>query len=298
MVFTNLCFLYHKDMRIEPISLTHRSLLQQRFNALGLDISEYNFANIFLFRHIHNPEIIFGKEIYIKGKTRDGYSFLMPTTTMENVDRDELHNCLKKFDFLYPIPQEWAKYFDSKEYEISHLEQDSDYNYRTEKFRHYPGRHLSGRRNLVKQFKELYPEHQTFDISASNASDALQVLDEWQAHSQEDPRFTDYESCFEALKLTEALGLSGRISYISGKPVGFVIGEPLNNHTYLMHFAKGVTEYKGIYQFIYQEFAQKIEDKFVFINMEQDLGSEDLQRAKQSYMPDSYSIKLRVKLIG
>ncbi len=59
-------------------------------------------------------------------------------------------------------------------------------------------------------------------------------------------------------------------------------------------FRKGPARIQGIYQFMYNNFAQSISDNFPFINMEQDLGNEALRQAKSSYRPDKMLIKYRV----
>ena len=56
----------------EPLSLKHQSLLEPLFKKLNLEISEYSFANAYLFRQVHDFEVFFDKSIFLVGKTRDG----------------------------------------------------------------------------------------------------------------------------------------------------------------------------------------------------------------------------------
>ena len=70
-------------MRIEPFSLEHREIFEPRFLKMGLDLSDYSFSNLYLFRKVHQLEVVFSKDIYIKGKTRDGLNYLMPTAPFE-----------------------------------------------------------------------------------------------------------------------------------------------------------------------------------------------------------------------
>jgi uncharacterized protein len=63
-----------------------------------------------------------------------------------------------------------------------------------------------------------------------------------------------------------------------------------------VHFAKALRQYKGIYQYIYQEFARSLEGKFESINLEQDLGVADLKHSKRAYEPDQLIPKLRISL--
>jgi hypothetical protein len=52
-----------------------------------------------------------------------------------------------------------------------------------------------------------------------------------------------------------------------------------------IHFEKGIDEYKGIYQYINQNFAASLDEHYVYINREQDLGDEGLRQAKMTYRP-------------
>jgi hypothetical protein len=63
------------------------------------------------------------------------------------------------------------------------------------------------------------------------------------------------------------------------------VGECLSKDTMVIHFEKGDTRYKGIYQAINKHFLAAQEDRFAYVNREQDLGDEGLRKAKLSYNP-------------
>lgn len=65
---------------------------------------------------------------------------------------------------------------------------------------------------------------------------------------------------------------------------------------YIVQFAKALVEYKGVYQFLYEDAALHINTKTRYINLEQDLGIEALRRSKEAYHPDRKLRKLRVRL--
>jgi hypothetical protein len=281
-------------MRTEPLNLDHQSLLRPKLKALGLDISEYAFANLYLFRHVHQTEVLFNKDIYIKGKTRDGFTFLMPISPIDSLEPSDWKEALGICDFLFPIPEQWRNHFPNPPYRLESRDEDTDYLVNVERMRTYAGRHLDGRRNLVRQFNDHFPQHHTVPLTIENADDGMKVLTEWQKPALEDARFTDFGPCMEALELIDQLNLTGRITYVDHQPIGFVIGEPLNDQVFVIHFAKGLTSYKGVYQFIYQELAISLANNFQFINLEQDMGSEKLRKSKQEYFPEKLVSKLRI----
>lgn len=283
-------------MKSEFLEKKHQALLESRFDKLQLDISEYAFANLYLFRQIHEYQVLFNKDIYIKGKTRDGFYYFMPTVPLDRFHWDEIEECLKSCDFLFPLPEAWTPNFDTKKYQISYKDEDSDYLYSVHMLSTYPGRHLSGRRNLVKQFHELYANPTFMPLNKDNRFQALDILEQWQKEGEKQEPFTDYGACKEALIEMEWLKLNGLIFYVDNQPAGFVLGEALHSKTYVIHFAKALRHYKGIYQYIYQEFARTLVGKYENINLEQDLGVYDLQHAKRAYSPNQLIPKLRISL--
>ena len=52
-----------------------------------------------------------------------------------------------------------------------------------------------------------------------------------------------------------------------------------------IHFEKGNTDSKGVYQAINQLFLEHSAKNFKIVNREQDLGDEGLRKAKESYNP-------------
>lgn len=262
---------------------------------MKMDISEYTFACLYLFRKVHAYEIVFGRDIYVKGRTRDHFTFLMLTSPIEKIDWAEMRSLLNECDCVFPIPEEWFERFNPKEFQKAYSEDDSDYIFGIEKIRKYPGRHLDGKRNLLKQFKELYPS-ESYSLTLDRVKDAFHILDVWKGDLHGDLCSTDFCSCKEALELMEQLSLNGKIYYSREEPIGFILGEPLNDRMYAVHFAKANRNFKGIYQFIFQDFAGSLDAEYQFLNFEPDLGLETLRKAKNSYFPDKRLIKLRVFL--
>ena len=66
----------------------------------------------------------------------------------------------------------------------------------------------------------------------------------------------------------------------------------------MIHFEKGDTQYKGIYQAINQMFLAHEGNGFTLVNREQDLNDEGLRKAKLSYNPVKFLQKYRVNLAG
>lgn len=284
-------------MSSEKLGMAHKDLLAARFKALAVPLSEYSFPNLYLFRARHEYEVVPGPDAFVRGVTYDGRRFLMPTADARTMDRQVLHDAMAGADFLFPIPEEWLGYFTPDIYDISFHEGDADYVYTVEKMSTYAGRRLHKKRNLLKQFVERY-RHEALPLTGDRIEHARAVLEEWKGESAVSPELTDYASCREALDRSEELKLCGGIVYADGEAAGFVLGEELNEETYVLHFAKARTKFKGVYQYLFNSFAKVLPAKYRFLNLEQDLDQENLRVFKSSYRPERLLRKARVGLKG
>jgi hypothetical protein len=157
------------------------------------------------------------------------------------------------------------------------------------------GKRFHKKKNLVNAFNAAYPGAEVRPLTAENVPDARGVLDAWEkSRGGDEP--TDYRECAEALSNLTALGLTGVVVYVDGKPVGFSLGEPLAaGRMYCTHFEKAVDDYKGVFQFVNQAQARALPETVEFINREQDVGDEGLRQAKMTYRPARFVVKYLVK---
>lgn len=279
-------------MKIELLSLAHKDLLEPKFRALGLCLSEYSFASRFLFRRSHEYHVIFeDHRVWLRGKTRDGVCYLMPTEDLRNIPVAELLEKLKRGECFYPIPESWISSLSSDHFQMSFNRDDSDYIFKKEKIAEYPGRDLSAKRNLVKQFLEAH-EAKIVPYKTALAEDAMSILNAWQKGFKGED--SDFLPCQDGIRLADELGLFGYLIYIDEKPAAMILGEHFTK-VFVIHFAKALIEYKGIYQFLFKELASQLsEHEICCLNWEQDMGQEGLRKSKLSYQPDKLASKYRV----
>ncbi|MFA5073067.1 MAG: DUF2156 domain-containing protein [Nitrospirota bacterium] len=278
---------------MEQLEIRHQKDLASRFQSLNVSISEYTFPSLYLFRKKHVYEVCIDREIFIRGRTYDGHVYLMPTSDVRTIDPAVLRNVLNEGEFLFPIPEEWLTAFHPDEYEVTFVDGDTDYVYTVEKMSTYAGRHLHGKRNLLKQFLDTY-DHDARPLLTTE--EARFILDDWQKTSESSVDETDYGPCLDALERYDELSLCGGIYYADHEPCGFVIGEEVNATTFVLHFAKGRTKFKGVYQYMFNQFAKVLSPHYRYINLEQDLNKENLRVFKSSYAPDIMLRKARVRL--
>jgi hypothetical protein len=281
------------EMHIEPLSLRHQAVLEDRFDQIDHPLSEFSFANLFLFRKVHHYEVIQNeKDLFIKGKTRDGVTFIMLTSPPQCYKIEGIRNALQEAEILFPVPDEWLPHFKMYMTDATYLNEDSDYLFTVTKLALYPGRHLSKKRNLVKQLQTNYTI-ESKPLLMKHTNEAIQVLN---CCREEQKGNNDYESCMEAIQNLHTLKLQGRMVYLNGKPAGFTIGEKISTDSYAVHFCKGSHNIKGLHQYLYQSLAQSLMNSCSWINIEQDLGIPSFRAAKHSYQPDRYIRKWRLNI--
>jgi uncharacterized protein len=282
-------------MLIEKLDLLHKDILVPRLKAVHISLSEYSFANLYLFRRNHDYKVITDREVFVKGISYDGRTYLMPTVDVRTLDPPYLKGLMTDVDFLFPIPEAWLTAFDERSFEIAFIGGDADYLYTVAKMSTLGGRKLHKKRNLLKQFLEGYA-HDALPLTNDKLDEARFILEDWVKTSSMNPDDTDYGPCREALERYEELVLCGGIYYAEGEPAGFVLGEELGADTFVLHFAKARTKFKGIYQYMFNTFAKILPPKYKYLNLEQDLDQENLRVFKGSYAPDAMLRKARVSL--
>lgn len=284
-------------MEFETLEYAHRANLAPILRAKNSYLSEYSFTNAYLFRNPHKYQVAVSEGCtFLHGVTYDNKTYMMPVCPLEIIPLSKLIEMGAHVDFFFPIQEEWLSFFPEDKFSYTYLDGDSDYIYLTERLATMAGRKLAKKRNLLKQYNEGY-KIEDYELTLDRFEDAKYILDTWEKDIQSmENHGTDYAETLEALEKMNEFNLRGMISYADNKPSGFVLGEELNDESFALHFAKGIREYKGIYQHLYNAFAQKLISDYKYLNFEQDLGKDTLRQAKSTYYPDEMRKKYRVAL--
>ncbi len=282
--------------KLETIDFQHRELLLENFKQLNLPISDYTFANIFLFRSTSHYEFLTTDcGLFISGCNRQCQNYIMPLNDLRKCNQQTFEIILDKQNFFFPIPEEWLSFFPEDKFAITCDESESDYIYLTEKMASFKGNQYNRHRNHLNQFFSAY-KPQAEAISENNAQQAMTILQTWQNDSWLALNKTDFEQCREALEKFSALALWGTLYSIENEPAGFILGEALNTDTFVLHFAKASKRYHGIYEFMFNDTAKRLLPQYKFLNLEEDMGNKNLRRTKGSYGPEVLLKKYRVCL--
>ena len=308
-----------------------REILHPMFQRLPVGISEFTFANLYLFQKPHNykisrlnpnsvarlnPNNIKYDSLSKDSASEDGLEILVIIGEDRSKKGDTL-KCNKEKFFMLPfgIPQKQildqlfdehltlkcasesqADFFLNLGYDVFEDRDNFDYIYKREHLAELPGRNYHKKRNLIKAFVNNH-NYEARPLLEEYLPDALEILEKWRENRVENGNEDgDYGAAKEALEKGEKLQLCGVIYYVEDTPVAYSLGEELAcGKSFVIHFEKAVNGYKGLWQFVNQAFASIITEHYETINREQDLGDEGLRHAKLSYHPTSFVKKYKIK---
>jgi hypothetical protein len=286
-------------MEYKLIELEDKPIFDEFFTKYPPKLCQYSFATFYswnqgFFNYFYKIE---NNRLIIKAKDAYGEDVCIFKPIGEIHTAEELYeiilqekvktmtmfceDCIKKLS-----EENLSKYF-SLEFEPHH----SDYYYLSYDLAELKGRKLSGKRNLVKQFKEAYFENgiTTLPIHDLTKEDFENLIEQWCGQKNfngDDPELMrEIEALRRTLAHKDILKTDGLAIKIGNDLAGISVFEELNPETAVIHYEKCKNQYKGIYQFINQEAAKTLSLKYKYINRESDEGIDGLRHAKMSYQP-------------
>lgn len=270
------------------ITMDMRPELHPLFKGLKEGISEFTFANIYLFRETHSYRVSrLNDLIVISGSDMGASFFMLPFGLPDKALLDEL---FLRFASMKCVSESQSVNLAGMGYIIKEDRDNFDYLYLREDLATLPGSKFHKKKNLIKAFVENY-SYEGKPLLKDYIGDAQAVLEEWR---NERDKPGDYVAAREALERVDELQLCGGIYYVDGRPAAYTLGEEIAaGETFVIHFEKAVGDYKGLYQFINQSFASILPEKYKTINREQDMGDDGLRQAKITYRPVGFVKKYR-----
>lgn len=275
------------------ISMDLRPILHPRFKGLAEGISEFTFANLYLFRETHNYRIAQLEDglFLITGRDAEEPFFMLPFGLP---DEGVLRDLFGRHRTMKAVTPSQAEQLAAIGYSVSEDRDNFDYLCSRAELVNLTGRKFHKKKNLLNMFIRNN-ECQAKPLLDEYRDDALRILQEWNRRNSGPG---DYVAAAEALEKMWSLQLCGGIFYIERQPVAYCLGEEVALGTsFVIHFEKAVLtpEFRGLYQFINQAFASILPEKYETVNREQDLGDPGLRQAKESYHPAGFVKKCRAK---
>ena len=283
-----------------PLALEDKLLLDNIFSRIQPRISEFTFANLYLFRRAHEYRLsMVGKALVILGRGYGGepYFLLPPTSGVE----DALNRLLDDGLTLYGADTRFvAKSLKGRGTEISADRDSFDYLYLRQELVELPGNRFHKKKNRINYFSGRHA-YSLEEYGEGHLQGCLDLLDEWRRVREEiedDSVALEADANAEALRMAAPLGLEGVVALVEGSVKAFAVGERLNSDTSVCHFEKADPFMEGLYQLIDREFNRLLFTDCTYVNREQDLGIMNLRESKLSYHPVELIEKFRVRRLG
>lgn len=283
-----------KSLELKDKDIINSYLRQQNYRA-----SDLCFTNLYCWGRKFDTQFAITPDwLFIRFKDNNGRnSYLKPVGTgnlKEAIDLiQENHSSFSSPFQMRGLTKEMIKEIEDAmpgrfDYQLNRSV--SDYIYTTEKLIHLKGKKLQSKRNHINRFKrENDWRYHSLTGNRSLVEECKNMLDKWMEMNKEekDPSlvYDDYATTL-MLDNFEYFNLKGGLICVDNEIAAFTIGEPLTEDTFVVHVEKAFTSIHGAYTIINQQFIENEASEFSYVNREEDMGMENLRRAKESYHPD------------
>lgn len=185
------------------------------------------------------------------------------------------------------------------EFQIAKERDSFDYVYSRDDLVSLAGRKYQSKRNHISFFERNF--RWSYErITPDNIPACLAMSRQWLEESHPDRRAEledEYRIIEAAFANYEALGCLGGLLRVDGGVAAFCFGEALTDDMFCVHFEKAFASVRGAYPMINRMFAQEELSAFRYVNREDDLGSENLRKAKLSYHPAFFVEKYETRIL-
>lgn len=291
-----------------PITLADRDKLHPIIRQWNFENSDICFSNLLMWQPAINTQYALTDDaLYISFSGKNGQMFMQPPV-LTKLDGDytiALNQAIEFFEeqdqtpcFLGVTPAV-CKLMDAARpnyFEFIHDRDSDDYVYSSDKMRDLSGKKLHNKRNHIKKFLSFYPfEYEVYSAS-KHAEACLELNERWHEHKDDDEGYMseDFNAIECALRYADELNLIGGIVSINGQIEAFTLGEQITDTMALIHIEKANSDIPGLYPFINQHFVETEWENVEWINREEDMGVENIRRAKESYLPERMIEKYKV----
>ncbi|MBA3015180.1 MAG: DUF2156 domain-containing protein [Desulfobulbaceae bacterium] len=277
-------------MRLEftPITLDRQDEYLERLQATPQAAADYSFVNLWAWAEEYGLTWAWDQGLVWIRQSVPGHALWGPVGPWDEVDWQWVMSWLEGQP-LVRLPEELAMRMvraHSKAM-IKTSRSHWEYLYSVPELIGLSGNRFHAKMNLLRQFKGSYLwcyQPLTEDLIKL----VLEMQDQWctwrDCEASPDLAAEDRAIAKVLGSYASLRSLLGGVLVVDSRVVAFIVAEPLREDTLVIHFEKGMGEYKGVYQAINHEFLVKSRG-FALVNREQDLGNEGLRKAKMSYNP-------------
>ncbi|NJB69082.1 hypothetical protein GGQ74_002776 [Desulfobaculum xiamenense] len=285
-----------------PISLDGQAEYLRRFAACPQKASDYSFVNIWGWAEEYGLEWHFGEHLVWIRQTRPESVCWAPVGPWTDVDWSRCPVFSASGGRYIRVPELLAEIWTGAyggRVDLAETRDHWDYLYDVRELVDLKGNRFHKKKNLLSQFVKKY-DHVYHSMTPDCVEAALDMQLEWLSWRDEESQQTlaaENRAITRVLTGWDSLcGVFGGVIEVEGAQAAYTVAERLSDDTLVIHFEKGHTHFKGIYQAINQMFLASDANGYVFVNREQDLGDPGLRKAKESYNPVGFLRKFEARV--
>ena len=307
-------------LNFEPITLEKQELYHKYFSITPQQSADYTFMNLFGLKDIYMLEWAFTEKlVWIRQKSP--YTiYWAPIGDWFNTNFcNDMIPCEISGESMIRIPKELALFWEkTTKIKVKESRDEWEYIYDLDELKNLSGKKFHKKKNLYNQFIKNDFEYKHIDSSmvdkifdfeskweidelnnnAENINNNDEAIESCEAF--ETSKLISHEIRAEAdIAMIKTLldnwdninYIAGGVIYINKKIAAYTIADLSMRDTIVVHSERGDRDYKGSYQAINRLFLENLIDRdnrFKFVNREQDVGDLGLRKAKMSYNPIGY----------
>ena len=287
----------------ENLSYEDEKILQEYFHGYDYRGAGYTLLANYMWRNTHCIAWeITGGYLFISGGSCKNEIIAMPLTNTGFYERESFREAVlsvkSRFDeagipFVMDLVPGHMKEIVEEAFpegiSVSRDEDMEEYVYLKEKLISLSGRALHKKKNHMNYFLKNW-KYEVKPVTKEMTDEIIELLyrtRENREYGEEDMRSLALEETAirEMLSVMERADISSCAIYIDGRLEAFALGEIIDENTAAEHFEKANDNYRGLYQVICSEFCRMLPEKIIYINREEDMGLENLRKAKKALKP-------------
>jgi uncharacterized protein len=291
-------------LNFKPISLEQQSEYSKYFAKCPQKTSDYSFVNLWGWAKEYGLEWAWTDNLVWIRQTIPEILYWAPIGSWDEID---WKRCFDEFNErqtqFIRIPEKLLQILKESYGNRIAIEEERgnwDYIYSISELIELKGKRFHKKKNLLNQFRKNY-NFEFIPFGTETIHMALAMQEDWctwRDCESSDVLTAENNAISRVLNSWEKLsGLIGGAIIVNETMAAYTVAESLSADMLLIHFEKGNTDFKGIYQAINQIFLENSDKKYEIVNREQDLGDEGLRKAKLSYHPTDFLKKYRVNLL-
>jgi len=293
------------SLEFEPISLEKQEDYQKMLARCPQVASDYSFMNLWAWAEDYGLSWAWNDDCVWIRQSRPEILYWAPIGPWSEIDwstrlADDPNGEVIFIRVPDKLVEHWQATFNDRatfEEERGHW----DYVYSVSDLIDLKGNRFHKKKNLLNQFIKKY-EYTYVQFGAQLIDQAMDMQDNWctwRDCESSEVLSAENRAVYRVLENWKQLNdMLGGALLVDGQMVAYTVAEALTPQSIVIHFEKGDTQFKGVYQAINQMFLAHSARDFLTVNREQDLNDEGLRKSKLSYNPLEFMRKSRVTFKG